>query len=172
MGQLLASRVVELLKASSAWDSTALFLTYDEGGGFFDHVAPEIIENVPEGLPQAGEAVGLGFRVPLFIVSPWAPRNRVFKRIVDHTSILQFIERTFSTKSRPVFLPTIDLKRRDLASLVHVFDFDQEPNSPGLPSAKDLYPEAKQLILTLNADHTVADCATNLPNWLLPLLGI
>jgi phospholipase C len=65
MGQLLAARVVEAMMASSAWDSSVLFLTYDEGGGFFDHVPPAVLETVPSALPDAGEAVGPGFRVPL-----------------------------------------------------------------------------------------------------------
>ncbi len=172
MGQLLAARVVDALKASSAWDSSVLFLTYDEGGGFFDHVPPAILEQVPAALPDGGEAVGPGFRVPLFIVSPWARPGTVFKPVVDHTSILQFIERTFSTKTNPVFLPTIDPDRRGLYSLVHAFDFTQTPNTPELPTANQLFHKAKQQILTLNADHTVADCSTTWPDWLLPLLGV
>jgi len=112
MGQLLAARVVDALKSSSAWDSSVLFLTYDEGGGYFDHVAPQILESVPQGLPDAGTAVGPAFRVPLFIVSPWARPGTVFKPVVDHTSILQFIEHNFSTSGHRVFLPTIDPARR------------------------------------------------------------
>jgi phospholipase C len=172
MGQLLAARVVDAMKSSSAWDSSVLFLTYDEGGGYFDHVAPQILESVPQNLPEAGTAVGPAFRVPLFIVSPWARPGTVFKPVVDHTSILQFIEHTFTVKGNHVFLPTIDPARRSLTSLLHAFDFTQEPNSPALPTAKQLFPKAKQEILTLNADHTVASCSTTLPDWLLPLLGI
>jgi phospholipase C len=172
MGQLLAARVVEELMASSAWDSSVLFLTYDEGGGFFDHVAPTILENVPAGLPDAGWAVGPGFRVPLFIVSPWARRGTVYKPVCDHTSILQFVERTFSTKSNPVFLPAIDQNRRGLYSLAHAFDFTQTPNSPMLPTAKQLFGKARQEVLTLNLDHTLAGCSTTLPDWLAPLLGV
>ena len=130
MGQLLAARVVDALKSSSAWDSSVLFLTYDEGGGYFDHVAPQILETVPQNLPEAGTAVGPAFRVPLFIVSPWARPGTVFKPVVDHTSILQFIERNFSAPGHRVFLPTIDPARRSLTSLMHAFDFAQEPNSP------------------------------------------
>jgi phospholipase C len=171
MGQLLAARIVEELMASSAWDSSVLFLTYDEGGGFFDHVAPAILESVPSGLPDAGWAVGPGFRVPLFVVSPYARPGTVFKPVVDHTSILQFVERTFSTRSSPVFLPTIAPARRDLYSLVHAFDFTQTPATPALPTAKQLVRKAQLDILTLNADRTVADCSTSWPSWLLPLLG-
>jgi hypothetical protein len=153
MGQLLAARIVDAMKSSSAWDSSVLFLTYDAGGGYFDHVAPTILENVPQNLPEAGTAVGPAFRVPLFIVSPWARPGTVFKPVVDHTSIQQFIERTFSTKTNPVFLPTIDPARRSPSSLMHGFDFTQTPNSPTLPTAKQLFSPAKQEILTQRRSH-------------------
>jgi phospholipase C len=170
MGQLLVARVVELLRSSSAWDSTALFVTYDEGGGFFEHVPPQILEYVPKGLPDAGFAVGPAFRVPMFIVSPWAPPNTIFKHRLDHTSILQFIEQTFTTKQKPLRLSTIAPARRDLYSLAKAFDFTQEPNNSNLPTATQLLPTADQTILTLNLERTLADCSTNLPNWLVPLL--
>jgi phospholipase C len=172
MGQLFAARVVEELMGSSAWDSSVLFLTYDEGGGFFDHVPPAIHETVPALLPDGGQAVGPAFRVPLFMVSPYAPARRIFKHPLDHTSILQFVEQTFSTKSNRVFLPTIAPGRRGLTNLMHAFDFSQAPNSPSLPTAKQLYHEARQQILTLNADHTVASCSTTIPDWLPQLLGV
>src|SRR5258708_6780262 len=91
MGQLLAARVVQALMQSSAWDSTVLVLTYDEGGGFFDHVPPQILEYAPDNLPSSDSAVRPAFRVPLFVVSPWARPGAVFKHLLDHTSILQFI---------------------------------------------------------------------------------
>jgi phospholipase C len=172
MGQLLVARVVQELMASSAWESTALFVTYDEGGGFFEHVPPKILEYVPVGLPSAGLAVGPAFRVPLIVVSPWAPANTVFKDVIDHTSILQFIEGTFSTAANPVHLSTIAPGRRTLANLAGAFDFNQQPNVPSLPTPAQLYPYAQQTILTLNAERTVASCSTSLPTWLPQLLGV
>jgi phospholipase C len=172
MGQLLVARVVQELMASSAWDSTALFVTYDEGGGFFEHVPPTILEYVPTSLPDPGMAVGPAFRVPLIIVSPWAPANTVFKAPLDHTSILQFIERTFSTAAAPLRLATIAPARRDLTDLTQAFDFTQEPNVPALPTAAQLFPYAKQSVLTLNAGRTVASCSVGAPSWLPQLLGV
>ena len=127
MGQLFVARVVQELMNSSAWESTALFVTYDEGGGFFETVAPIILEDVPQNLPDPGFAVGPGFRVPLFIVSPYAKMGTVFKPVIDHTSILQFVESTFSTKANPVHLPTIASGRRGLNKLHGAFDFTQTP---------------------------------------------
>jgi phospholipase C len=172
MGQLLASRVVQALMNSSAWGSTALFITYDEGGGFFEHVAPRILESVPANLPAAGTAIGPGFRVPLFIVSPWARAGSVFKERLDHTSILQFIERNFSTASQPLQLPTIAKGRRSLADLTRAFDFDQVPLYPTMPAPWQLYPDAQRTILTLNLARTAASCSTTAPSWLPGLLGV
>lgn len=172
MGQLLAARVVDALMQSSAWASSVLFLTYDEGGGFFETVAPPIFEKVPAPLPQAGAAVGPGFRVPLIVVSPYARRGYVFKSTTDHTSILQFVESTFSTKNRPVFLPTISPGRRTLHNLGAAFDFKQLPNSPSLPTAQQLFGEANQTVLVLNANGTLASCATTAPSWLPQVLGL
>src|SRR5580700_6003648 len=134
MGQLLAARVVEQLMASSAWESTALFLTYDEGGGFFEHVPPDVLEFVPGGLPDAGMAVGPAFRVPLIAVSPWVQPGTVYKSTTDHTSVLQFIERTFSTSANPLSLSTIDPARRELDDLTGIFDFTQQPIAPAMPT--------------------------------------
>ena len=97
MGQDKMSEVIQALVSSSSWQSSALFFTYDEGGGFFDHVPP----------PQV-DAYGLGFRVPTLVVSPYARRGYVSGQLYEHTSILKFIERRFG-------LPT-------LASVNHQFD--------------------------------------------------
>jgi phospholipase C len=147
-------------------------VTYDEGGGYFEHLPPRILESVPTGLPDAGAAVGPAFRVPLFIASPWAPANTVFKGTLDHTSILQFIERKFSAATRPITLSTIAPERRDLADLTSAFNFDQEPNVPALPTPAQPHQSAQHTVLLLNLERTAVDCSTNIPNWLPPLLGV
>ncbi|HLH62491.1 MAG TPA: alkaline phosphatase family protein [Ktedonobacteraceae bacterium] len=97
MGQHKMADVINALIGSSSWQSSVLFFTYDEGGGFFDHVAP----------PQV-DAYGLGIRVPTVVVSPYARRGYVSGQLYEHSSILKFIERRFG-------LPT-------LASVNHQFD--------------------------------------------------
>jgi phospholipase C len=75
--------MVTALRESDAWDRSAFLLTYDEHGGFFDHVAP----------PQV-DAYGLGIRVPLWVISPFARRGPVVSRKpADHVSTLKLIER-------------------------------------------------------------------------------
>lgn len=88
---------IKSLMQSSAWKSSVFFLTYDEGGGYFDHVAP----------PQV-DAYGMGLRVPTLVISPYAKRGYVSGQLYEHASILKFIERRFG-------LPT-------LASINHQFD--------------------------------------------------
>ncbi len=97
LGQQKMASVINALMNSQCWYSSALFLTYDEGGGGFDHVAP----------PQL-DAYGLGMRVPMLVISPWIRRGYVSGQLYEHTSILKFIERRFN-------LPT-------LASVNHQFD--------------------------------------------------
>ena len=96
-GQKKMADVIANLMSSSVWTSSALFFTYDEGGGYLDHVAP----------PQL-DAYGLGFRVPTLVVSPYAKRGYLSGQLYEHASILKFIERRFN-------LPT-------LASVNHQFD--------------------------------------------------
>jgi phospholipase C len=97
LGQQKMAQVTNALIGSSAWTSSALFFTYDEGGGFFDHVAP----------PQV-DAYGLGFRVPMLLVSPYAKRGYFSGQLYEHSSVLKFLERRYG-------LPT-------LASVNHQFD--------------------------------------------------
>ncbi len=96
-GQEKMAQVINALIASRVWKSSALFFTYDEGGGYFDHVPP----------PQV-DAYGLGFRVPTFVISPWAKRGYISGQLYEHSSILKFIERRFGLPS--------------LASMNHQFD--------------------------------------------------
>ncbi len=91
---------------------------------------------------------------------------------LEHTSILQFVEETFSTKSVPIHLPTIAPGRRTLRRLSAAFDFSQAPIAPTLPTAQQLYPDAKKEVLVLNGRRTVASCTTKAPSWLPQLLGL
>jgi phospholipase C len=83
VGMSLQQQFISALRESPLWDSSAFLLTYDEHGGFFDHVSP----------PQV-DAYGLGVRVPLWVVSPYARRGPVTSGLpAEHTSTLKFLER-------------------------------------------------------------------------------
>ncbi|MBV9405921.1 MAG: hypothetical protein JO211_11290 [Acidobacteriaceae bacterium] len=96
-GQSLQKKLITALMNSDYWLSSAYIFTYDEAGGFFDHVAPPVLD-----------AYGAGIRVPTWIISPYAKRAHLEPTFYEHSSILKFIERVFQ-------LPT-------LASLNHQFD--------------------------------------------------
>lgn len=97
VGMGIQEELITALRASAAWDNSAYIITYDEHGGYFDHVPP----------PQV-DAFGLGIRIPTWIVSPWAKPGHIETRTYELTSILKFIERVHG-------LPT-------LASVNHRFD--------------------------------------------------
>ena len=97
IGENMIKSIVTAVQKSKAWASTAILITYDEGGGFFDHHAPTQLD-----------AFGPGIRVPMTIVSPFAKRGFVDTKFSEHSSVLKFIETVFG-------LPT-------LASMNHQFD--------------------------------------------------
>jgi phospholipase C len=89
------NRIVNQVKASSLWESTAIFITFDEGGGYYD-----------SGYIQPVDYFGDGTRIPLLIVSPYSMGGVVNHSYADHVSIIKFIERNWT-------LPTIGPKTRD-----------------------------------------------------------
>lgn len=120
-GSLYVSEILDILtKNPEVWKKTIFILTFDENDGYFDHIPPFVapdpldpatgkcsqginteveyirLENeLKEGIPKRearGGPVGLGFRVPLIIASPWSRGGQVCSEVYDHTSILQFLE--------------------------------------------------------------------------------
>lgn len=135
-GQAHVASVVGALMSSPQWASAALFYTYDEHGGYFDHVAPPPAcvpdARAPElgpGDVQAGYDT-LGIRVPLIVVSPWARRGYVSRRASDLTSVLRFLQARFG-------LPAMTARDANALALLDMFDFDAPPRlaPPALPPA-------------------------------------
>jgi len=84
--------VYAAVTSSPDWKHTVLVITFDEWGGFFEHVPPPAAP-IPAASPAAGDADGLlGFRVPCVVVSPYASRGALSHTTFDHTSILSLIE--------------------------------------------------------------------------------
>jgi phospholipase C len=115
-GQAFLDEIYRAVTAGPAWGKTVLVMTYDEWGGFFDHVPP------PSGpIPDADAAAGnedglLGFRVPTVVISPFAPRRTVSHEILDHTSILKMIEWRWG-------LPHLTVRDEAATNLAEVLDF-------------------------------------------------
>ncbi len=123
-GEQFVSQVVQAAMHGPAWDKTLLVWTYDEGGGYYDHVPPpaavkpdDIPPNIHVPPDQPGAYDRYGFRVPAAIVSPYARRNYVSHVVHDHTSILKLIETkwnlpalTFRDANADNLLDSLDLR--------------------------------------------------------------
>jgi phospholipase C len=91
-GDAFLASVYKAVTRSPAWSSTLLILTFDEWGGFFDHVVPPV-GPIPPGEQAIGNLDGLrGFRIPTILISPFAKRGAVSSTLYDHASVLRLIE--------------------------------------------------------------------------------
>jgi phospholipase C len=122
-GAYYAYQVIDAVLRSPAWPSTALILTFDEHGGYYDHVPPVRLPR-PDAIPPAvpaGDTFGdlyewSGFRVPTVVVSPWARANYVSHTIYDTTSILRLVESKWN-------LPALSNRDAGANAMLDCFDF-------------------------------------------------
>jgi phospholipase C len=162
-GESTLSGIISALTANSAlWARTVLFATYDENGGFFDHVvpmtappgtpgeyvtAPAVPDPMVVGNPPILGPIGLGFRVPMLVISPFSRGGFVSPDLLDHTSVLRFLETRFGAE-----VPNLSAWRRaTVGDLTSAFNFSQPDESiPALPSTLPAIPQI------------LAECAANL----------
>ena len=124
-GEHYVVSTINTIMQSKYWNSTAIFITWDDWGGWYDHVAP----------PQV-DSLGLGFRVPCLVISPYAKQGYVDHTQGDFTSILKFIETTYS-------LPPLTGRDAAASSMLEAFNFSQAPRAPLVlpgPYVADHYP--------------------------------
>jgi phospholipase C len=130
-GEAWTKKLYDAAVTSPLWDKTALFFTYDEGGGFADHVPPPNQACVarPDN-PKDQEFFELGVRIPLVAISPWARRHYVSHVQSEHTSITRFIELVFG-------LPALTKRDANSDALLDLFDFECKNTEkiPGAPEA-------------------------------------
>ncbi|HEY6396242.1 MAG TPA: alkaline phosphatase family protein [Solirubrobacteraceae bacterium] len=147
-GEIVARQIVEaLVSHPKIWRKTALFITWDENGGFFDHVAPPTpppgtageyltVATLPSDAQGIRGPIGLGFRVPMLVVSPFSRGGLVCSDTCDHTSTLRFLETRFGAK-----VPNLSRWRhKHTGDLTSAFNFAAKPRYgrlrlPGLPPA-------------------------------------
>jgi phospholipase C len=126
-GQAYVTGLINTIMRSPDWDSTAIFLAWDDFGGFYDHVKPPAVD-----------AQGYGFRVPGLVISPYAKKGFVDHQILSFDAYLKFIEDDFlhgqpidpRTDGRPDPRPDVREKEKILGNLESDFDFDQKPRPP------------------------------------------
>ncbi len=137
LGQEFVSHVIDALMKSPAWAHSALFIMYDEPGGFFDHVppppacAPDGIDPLLEKRHVRGRFDRLGMRVPFIVVSPFAKAHYVSHQVYSHTSLTRLVQVRFG-------LPALSARDANSAVPYDVFDFAQPPflTPPTLPVAQ------------------------------------
>jgi len=161
LGDSLLARVVAALGASPAWRRTLLIVTYDEHGGYYDHVPPPPAL-APDSVPpqvQPGESAydgfaRYGFRVPSIVVGPYAKRDFVSHTLYDHTSILAFLERKWN-------LPALTYRDANANDLTDFLDL------PALAAGQPTFPELPPLAASAESAATLA-CSTSGPGQIPP----
>jgi phospholipase C len=136
-GAHFVNLVVQALAADSAtFDSTVLFLNYDENDGFFDHVPPPVAPAGTAAESTRGAPIGLGFRVPMVVVSPWTRGGWVDSQVYDHTSVIRFVETWTAALGTPAVCSNISAwRRRVCGDLTGAFDFAHPVSGlPALPA--------------------------------------
>jgi phospholipase C len=94
--------VYKAVTSSPQWKSSLLVITFDEWGGFYDHVPPPVAP-IPQGERDIGNTDGLrGFRVPTLLISPFVKRKSVSSKVYDHASVLRLIESRWGLQSLTV----------------------------------------------------------------------
>jgi phospholipase C len=136
-GEVYVESLINALMKSSSWSSSALFWTYDESGGLYDHVSPQkmpspdgikpldllagdICETPPTTSPNTCDFTWTGYRIPLVVVSPYAKENYVDHTVADFTAMLKFIETRWS-------LPALTARDKAQQDMTEFFDFNNPP---------------------------------------------
>lgn len=123
---------INAILAGGLWEKTAIFITWDDWGGWFDHVDPPIVETwdsshaqrVEDAFPQFnGQPFRYGSRVPCLVISPFAKSGYISRELHSHISLVKFCETCFG-------LPPLNERDRAASGMSDCFNFDQGPLPP------------------------------------------
>ncbi|WP_422935464.1 alkaline phosphatase family protein [Sinomonas sp. P47F7] len=128
-GQAYVTGLVNAIMSGPDWDNTAIFLSWDDWGGFYDHVTPPAVDQN-----------GYGLRVPGIVISPYAKKGYIDHQTLSHDAYVKFIEDVFlhgqrldpATDGRPDPRPDVREESALLGDLANDFDFTQKPSKPVL----------------------------------------
>jgi hypothetical protein len=129
-GELWVVSIVNAVMESNYWASSAILITYDEGGGYYDHVAPPQLLTIDHGFQIPLH--GYGQRVPMLVISPYAKENYVSDTLLNHMSILRFIEYNWN-------LPSLNQDISNSNNLLDFFYFVGSPRAPIILRPNGLY---------------------------------
>ncbi|HVS50123.1 MAG TPA: alkaline phosphatase family protein, partial [Candidatus Dormibacteraeota bacterium] len=126
-GQTYVTTLINAIMSGPNWDSTAIFLSWDDWGGFYDHVAPPTVD-----------VNGYGLRVPGIVISPYAKHGYIDHQTLSFDAYVKFIEDDFlggqrldpKTDGRPDPRPTVRETAPALGDITQAFDFSQPPRPP------------------------------------------
>ena len=126
-GQTYVTTLIDTIMKTPAWNSTAIFLTWDDWGGFYDHVMPPMVDSA-----------GYGLRVPGLVISPYARQGYIDHQTLSQDAYVKFIEDDFlggarldpKTDGRPDSRPDVRENNPLLGNLTSDFDFSQPPRPP------------------------------------------
>jgi len=174
LGEWFTDQVLRLLAANpDVWSKTVLFHMYDENDGFFDHVAPPVppagtdgeyvtVRPLPADADGIAGPIGLGFRVPLLVVSPFSRGGHVCHQTFDHTSQLRFLEERFGVRA-----PNLSRWRReavgDLTATLH-----RGPPQAGLPRLPATTDDPRYLASKGCSQGDLLEVATDQPPYPVP----
>jgi phospholipase C len=135
VGQAYVTSLINAVMQGPDWNSTAIFLAWDDWGGFYDHVAPPVVDQN-----------GYGLRVPGLVISPYAKTGYIDHQTLSFDAYLKFIEDDFlnsqridpQTDGRPDPRPTVRENAAQLGNLIDDFDFNQAPRPPVVLPANPL----------------------------------
>jgi phospholipase C len=137
IAQYYVAKRINAILNSGYWKNSVIFMTYDEGGGYFDHVPPPracVPDGIPPKLGKNDKYVAsfdrLGFRVPFVAISPFVKRHHVSHTVYDHTSVLKYIESKFN-------VPALTMRDANANDMSDLFDYAHPNYSiPTLPKAR------------------------------------
>jgi phospholipase C len=126
-GQAYVTSLINAIMRSPGWDSTAIFLAWDDWGGFYDHIVPPVVDQN-----------GYGLRVPGLVISPYAKKGYIDHETLSFDAYVKFIEDDFlggqridpQTDGRPDPRPDVRENASILGNLLADFDFSQVPRAP------------------------------------------